>query len=202
VAGVALVLWLLYYTLTFGLRVILQWRRTAATGLVWLRGPPLSPQWLGEALELIALTLGVAAPALVAADRVEPIAALDGTGAHVAGVALFLLGTAGVVASQRAMGSSWRVGVDPSETTELVTEGPFAMVRNPIFTSLVAVQAGVALMVPTLLAFAGVLLMVVSIEIQARFAEEPYLARIHGDRYLRYASQVGRFVPRVGRYYP
>jgi protein-S-isoprenylcysteine O-methyltransferase Ste14 len=37
--------------------------------------------------------------------------------------------------SQYQMGNSWRVGVDPHETTELVSRGLFTVVRNPIFTA-------------------------------------------------------------------
>jgi hypothetical protein len=33
------------------------------------------------------------------------------------------------------MGDSWRIGVDPSETTTLVRTGVFGWVRNPIFTA-------------------------------------------------------------------
>jgi protein-S-isoprenylcysteine O-methyltransferase Ste14 len=42
----------------------------------------------------------------------------------VTGVALALLGTAGTFLTQLAMGESWRVGVDETEQTELVTHGP------------------------------------------------------------------------------
>jgi protein-S-isoprenylcysteine O-methyltransferase Ste14 len=42
------------------------------------------------------------------------------------------LGLAGSLLAQLAMGDSWRIGVDESEKTELVTAGPFAVVRNPI----------------------------------------------------------------------
>jgi protein-S-isoprenylcysteine O-methyltransferase Ste14 len=35
-------------------------------------------------------------------------------------------------------GASWRIGVDPDERTTLVTSGPFAIARNPIFTAMAA----------------------------------------------------------------
>jgi protein-S-isoprenylcysteine O-methyltransferase Ste14 len=35
-----------------------------------------------------------------------------------------------------SMGASWRIGVDPSERTDLVTGGAFALVRNPIFSAM------------------------------------------------------------------
>lgn len=50
---------------------------------------------------------------------------------------------------------------------------------------------------PLALTVFGVLL--VSIELQVRVVEEPYLVRTHGEAYENYRSTVGRFVPGVGR---
>jgi protein-S-isoprenylcysteine O-methyltransferase Ste14 len=38
--------------------------------------------------------------------------------------------------AQRAIGESWRIGVDPDERTELVTAGLFGRLRTPIFTGM------------------------------------------------------------------
>jgi protein-S-isoprenylcysteine O-methyltransferase Ste14 len=40
---------------------------------------------------------------------------------------------------------------------------------------------------------------VVAVQLQVRSIEEPYLRRVHGVAYERYAGRVGRFVPGVGR---
>jgi protein-S-isoprenylcysteine O-methyltransferase Ste14 len=197
VAELALLLWLLYFVLSLGLRALVQWRRTGSTGLLMMRVRPGSPQWLAEAAQAIAIALGVLAPAL--ADTVPPLDALDGWFAHVAGILTFAFGLAGVVVSQEAMGRSWRIGQDAAERTELVTHGPFAVVRNPIFTALVLAQAGLALLVPSVIALAGLALLLVSIEAQVRLVEEPHLRKLHGDDYTAYAQKVGRFVPAVGR---
>jgi protein-S-isoprenylcysteine O-methyltransferase Ste14 len=140
----------------------------------------------------------VAAPAL--ARAVEPLSALDGIFGHVVGIILFGIGLVGVFASQEAMRSSWRIGQDASERTELVTDGPFGYVRNPIFSSLVAVQAGIALLVPSVIALIGLAVLLFSIEVQVRLVEEPHLIAVHGDRYAQYGRRVGRFVPRLGRF--
>ena len=97
------------------------------------------------------------------------------------------------------MGESWRIGVDAGEVTALVTSGVFRTVRNPIFTGMIAVSVGVALMVPNAAAFAGLALLVLGLEIHVRYVEEPHLLAVHGDRYRSYASSAGRFVPRLGR---
>jgi len=97
------------------------------------------------------------------------------------------------------MGASWRIGVDETERTALITGGPFRLVRNPIFTAAVAVVAGVALAVPNLIAATGLAVALIGVQLQVRRIEEPYLLRAHGEDYRRYAGRVGRFVPGVGR---
>ncbi len=47
-----------------------------------------------------------------------------------------------MVWSQLTMGASWRVGLDRSETTGLITTGPFNRVRNPIYTSMIVMAIG------------------------------------------------------------
>jgi protein-S-isoprenylcysteine O-methyltransferase Ste14 len=103
------------------------------------------------------------------------------------------------LAAQIAMGESWRIGVDESERTELVTDGPFALARNPIFAAMLPTSLGLALMVPSWVAFAGLAALFIALELQVRVVEEPYLRRVHGRTYSDYASRVGRFFPGVGR---
>ena len=115
-----------------------------------------------------------------------------------AGLLLTVAGLVVVLVSQAQMGRSWRIGVDPGERTDLVTGGVFGWMRNPVFTGMVAVQVGVAVMVPSWWSVAAVLLLVGSVQLQVRVVEEPYLRRVHGRAYRGYAARVGRFVPGVG----
>ncbi|MGH3579571.1 MAG: hypothetical protein ACRDU0_18715, partial [Mycobacterium sp.] len=46
---------------------------------------------------------------------------------------------------------------------------------------------------------AGCALVFCALEIQARWVEEPVLARVHGAAYGDYAARTGRFVPVIGR---
>lgn len=82
----------------------------------------------------------------------DPIPLLDRTPPRTAGVVLVVVGIAATVAAQLAMGASWRPDVDPTTRTALVTSGRFRPVRNPIFTATAATAAGLALLVPNLVA--------------------------------------------------
>ncbi len=117
---------------------------------------------------------------------------------QVLGIALAAAGIVLTIAAQTGMGSSWRIGVAQAETTELVTTGLFPQVRNPIFTGMLCALLGLGLMVPNVLGMLALLMGFVGMELQVRWVEEPYLIRVHGERYRTYARRVGRFLPKVG----
>jgi protein-S-isoprenylcysteine O-methyltransferase Ste14 len=198
-AALALALLVLYASLAFGARVLVQLRRTGSTGFKGVSGRPGSPEWLGGVLFVAAIVLLLVAPVLAIMGRLQPFAAIEGPAGYALGLVLYAFGLAGTLVAQGAMGSSWRVGVDASEKTELVTAGPFAVVRNPIFAAMIPAVLGLALLVPNIAALVGFLSLVAAVELQVRFVEEPYLLRTHGRDYAAYASRVGRFVPGLGR---
>jgi len=198
-AELALILYIIYLALAFGLRTWLQWRSTGSTGFHGVGGRPGSAEWLAGVGFVVALVLGASAPVLALLDAVEPIDALNESGVHIVGVVLALAGIALTLYAQIAMGNSWRIGVDESERTELVTEGPFALVRNPIFSAMIPTALGLTLMVPSIVALVGFVALVIALELQVRVVEEPYLQRAQGETYKQYASRTGRFVPGIGR---
>lgn len=198
-ATLALLLYAIYLVLAFGLRTLIQLRRTGSTGFHGLGGRPGSAEWIAGVGFTVALLVGAAAPVLALLDLVGPIAALDTTAAHVAGAVLAVGGIAATFYAQVAMGASWRIGVDPGERTQLVTSGPFALVRNPIFAAMLPTALGLTLLVPSWVALTGLGGLMAALELQVRVVEEPYLLRAHGDTYAAYAARVGRFAPGVGR---
>jgi protein-S-isoprenylcysteine O-methyltransferase Ste14 len=128
----------------------------------------------------------------------SPLAVLHATWIQLTGMVLAVVGIAATVYAQLDMGDSWRIGVDPSETTTLVRSDVFGWVRNPIFTAMLVFGLGIALVTPNIVAIVGFALLVVTIELQVRVVEEPYLLTVHGDAYRDYLGNVGRFVPGVG----
>jgi protein-S-isoprenylcysteine O-methyltransferase Ste14 len=198
-AWLALSGFLVYMALAFGVRTAIQIRRTGSSGFHGISGRPGSLQWTGGVLFVVALAAGALAPILDLIGALDPIDALNTTAVHVAGAALFAAGLVGTLAAQLAMGASWRIGVDDDERTELVTHGPFALVRNPIFAAMIPTSLGLALLVPNVVALAGAIALITALQLQTRLLEEPYLLRTQGEAYREYAARVGRFVPHVGR---
>lgn len=133
--------------LTLGVRAFLQWRATGDTGFRGFTGRPGSIEWIGGALfavPALGLLVGFGHAGLW-----NPTPLWDGALPAWVGAFLVLVGGVVTIWSQAAMGASWRVGVDPSESTVLVTEGPFAWVRNPVFTGMAVGVFGLVLIVPT-----------------------------------------------------
>ena len=196
---VALAGYAAFLTLAFGVRTVIQLRRTGDSGFRGVSGKTGSAEWFAGRLFVVALLIGVVAPVLALAGTVDPIAALDKAAVHIAGIVVFLIGLGLTLASQFQMGESWRVGVEEGERTDLVESGLFGLVRNPIFSAMVLVTIGLVAMVPSVVAFAGLAALLVALELQVRIVEEPYLLRTQGAAYAAYARRVGRFVPGVGR---
>jgi protein-S-isoprenylcysteine O-methyltransferase Ste14 len=194
--------WMLagFVVLTLAVRVIIQLIRTGGTGLIGFRRGARPVDWLSGTLFIGGMAMGVVSLQLVLQDSLDPIEGLDKDAVHVVGIVLAGSGGLAVFAAQLGMGASWRIGVSDDQDTDLVTTGWFAVVRNPIYAAMVVGWTGFALMVPTWLAFAAVVVIAAGLELQVRAVEEPYLVRTHGDEYRAYATRVGRFVPRFGRF--
>jgi len=199
-ALVALAAWLLYLSLAFGYRTYAQIRATGHSGFVGFSKNRSAAERIAGVLFAVALALGFLAPimGLALSGHLMFAATASSIVTAAVGGALFVVGLGMTLVAQFAMGSSWRIGVDSAEQTELVVGGLFTVVRNPIFSAMALVGVGLYLLFPSWLAAAGLFALALALELQVRCVEEPHLIRTHGEAYLRYARSTGRFVPGMG----
>ncbi len=155
--------------------------------LLWLGWVGVVAVWF--ALPFIARPLAGFAP--IAID--SSLAGRAGLGL---GLACVVLGYAGTLWCYAIMGDTWRMGVDHSETTQLVTQGPYRVVRHPIYGLQLLMLIGVALLLPTWLSFGILPVHYLCAWIKAR-DEETYLGTVHGDAYRAYVQRTGRLWPRI-----
>lgn len=183
----ALAIYALFAFFGLVLRALLQFRATGRSPII----VPTTPlAWLGDGL----FTGGLfASPAGVAFGKP------NGDFVAAIGVMILGVGVVGVVVAQAQMGASWRAGVDTDERTELVTNGLFAVVRNPIYACCIVAGAGMALVVSNVVTVVSAIAILAGAEVVVRAVEEPYLRRVHGDAFEAYAARSGRFVPSGGR---
>ena len=184
------------------LQMVLHTKRTAgrAANLI-------PPEHLGRLLRIIwipVVGLWIAIPLALPFVRglPLPLRPLTYTGCDVVGwVAVAVTGTAFAITwiCWIRMGTSWRMGIDPNERTTLVVDGPFAVVRHPIY------GLSQVMMVATLAAWPSPLMLLVAalhvffMQWEVR-REDRYLAALHGSAYADYIQQTGRFIPRLARW--
>lgn len=195
---VALGLFAIFAALGFAWRSWEQRRRTGSTGFRGVSGRLGSAERFAGVGFVVAMATALIAPVLQLVRVLSPVSVLHAPWIQTTGIAIAVIGIVATVYAQVDMGDSWRIGVDPSETTTLVRTGVFGWVRNPIFTAMITFGFGIALVTPNLVALGGFLLLVATIELQVRIVEEPYLLTVHGDAYRDYLANVERFVPGVG----
>jgi protein-S-isoprenylcysteine O-methyltransferase Ste14 len=149
---------------------------------------------------IVILTLGTLAAfwpdALEAADLLHRP---PGPVLLITGLALAALASVFVWRGQEDMASAWRIGMDPSERTELVTRGLFRFCRNPIYLGLQLALAAFCCLLPGYFSLGLLINGAVLLQIQARL-EESYLLDRHGPAYAEYCARVGRFLPFTGRW--
>lgn len=142
---------------------------------------------------LVVLGTAVAVTGIgAAAGPAEPL----GAALRLAGMAV--LAGAGVVAAWgvRVMGKHLVAPAEVRPDTELVTTGPFGIVRHPLYLSVLMLWAGGALALVSPVLALGLALLVPAFYSRAR-AEERMLTRRFGTAYAAYAARVPMLLPRI-----
>ena len=167
------------------------------------RSPNMTPRgtkervlWLGW---LLAIAVWIGQPFFVGEKawilvRLCPL--LIHVGGLIVGLALVIAGYAATLWCYRIMGSAWRIGVNEKEKNQLVTTGPFARVRHPIYALQVLMLAGAVLLLPTACSLLLLGFHLVCVWIKAS-DEETYLLTVHGDAYRQHIARTGRIFPKL-----
>jgi protein-S-isoprenylcysteine O-methyltransferase Ste14 len=172
------------------IRVLLHRLKTGSAGVHGFHARTGSVEWIGGVLFVLSLIM-------LCGGVVAQGGNSDWTVRGLIGATLSALGVGLTFVAQGALGDSWRIGVDPTEQTTLRTAGLYSAVRNPIFSAMIFTAFGLAVLAPSAISIGGLVGLVLSIELQVRFVEEPYLHRTHGDHFAMYKSNTGRFIPKL-----
>lgn len=142
----------------------------AVAGLFFLMGTGNIPESVNPALWQDSLPVGLCADFLVL-------------------VSLFIL-----IWSRRTLGSNWSAQVRNERATELVTSGPYAFVRHPIYTGFIGLVLGTAIAYGR---FAGILIWVVftvGLYVKSQ-KEESVLMNKFKDEYATYRAKTKALFP-------
>jgi protein-S-isoprenylcysteine O-methyltransferase Ste14 len=80
------------------------------------------------------------------------------------------------------------------KVTDIVTEGPFAMTRNPMYLTLVVMYVGGTLMFALPWAWVLLLPVFLAVHFGVILPEERYLTATFGEPYVRYTERVRRWI--------
>lgn len=150
-----------------------------------------------RALHLVPLAIALA---LVWAPGIPWIPALqfrvlpDGLAAFFAGAVLTAAGLLFTVWARRYLGRNWSGTVTLKSDHELVTTGPYGLVRHPIYTGLLLAFVGGAVARGTLAGVVSVLLAWLALWRKLRM-EERWMREQFGPAYAAYSRRVPALIP-------
>jgi len=112
------------------------------------------------------------------------------------GAALGVIGLVLAIWARVTLGRNWSGVVTLKEGHELVTSGPYAAIRHPIYTALIAMFAGFALLFGSIGAWIGLALAGYSFWIKLR-QEEALMIGQFPDSYPAYMQRTKRLFPAI-----
>ncbi len=191
-----LVFFIIFFLLVFVLRSYLLWKKTNINPLTFNKGDD-AHGYNGKVfgfisiVELIIVSIHAFVPSWH--EYLLPFWYLENETLVYFGWALLILSLVLIWLAQTNMKDSWRIGIDEKNKTELVTDGFFAISRNPIFLGIMIANVGLFLVLPNAFTLLIIALSTVSVNTQIRLEEE-FLLREFGKKYETYKTKVRRWV--------
>jgi protein-S-isoprenylcysteine O-methyltransferase Ste14 len=117
--------------------------------------------------------------------------AVIGTGLVILALSLFL-----IIYVQNYLGMTWRSGVGPDGPSELVTNGPYGVIRHPIFVAAGLGQLGFFLALPSVFSLSCLSLGLCMLFIQGCY-EEKKMHETFGQAWTLYKNHTHAFIPHL-----
>jgi protein-S-isoprenylcysteine O-methyltransferase Ste14 len=111
------------------------------------------------------------------------------------GLVIFVLGLALAVWARIYIGQNWGMPMSEKADPELVTIGPYSVIRHPIYSGIILAMVGTAVAVSLYWLIAVVLLG--GYFVYSAAMEERYLAGVFPDTYPRYKQSTKMLIPFV-----
>jgi protein-S-isoprenylcysteine O-methyltransferase Ste14 len=127
-------------------------------------------------------------------DRFVPVFEFGTAWSLGAGAALLACGLVVTISSARRFKRAGTPLRPFEESTTVVTSGMFRITRNPMYMGMVVGQAGIALMLGSLIAFVPILVFATIIHTQFVVHEERFMEGLFGEQYLTYKKKVRRWI--------
>ena len=149
-------------------------------------------------VKFIEITLKIIAY-LLPIMQIFSIVLYDGTvhiSLRITGVVLTILGVSAFILSVLQMKDNWRAGVSKEDKTNLVTNGIYAISRNPAFLGFDLMYIGILLSFFHWYLCVATVVALVFFHLQIVNVEEDFLLETFGEEYLKYKKKVCRYIGR------
>jgi protein-S-isoprenylcysteine O-methyltransferase Ste14 len=110
------------------------------------------------------------------------------------GAAVTVAGLLFAVWARQHLASNWSSSVTIKEGHELITTGPYAVVRHPIYTGILTGFLGTAIAVSQVRGFVGLVVLFIGFWAKLRL-EERWMRSQFGETYATYAHHTAALVP-------
>ena len=127
-------------------------------------------------------------------ERAHPLPSLPKNISLGAGIVLIVAGLAVARAGARAVWKANSSIIPIRPTTAIVSDGPYALTRNPMYLGMVFIYIGVAFLMHSAWALILLPLVIVAMNWLVIAKEEKYLAGKFGESYLAYKNRVRRWI--------
>src|SRR5210317_1460959 len=158
---------LLYIFLVFVLRSVILWKQTGINPFVFGNSDK-AHDYVGRVYKLMVLFTWISIciytffPGWY--QYLMPINYIEYDWLKISGVLLLIISFIWTSIAQYQMSTSWRIGIDYKEKTDLILHGLFKYSRNPIFLGVLISYLGTFLIIPNALSFSILLVTFVAIQ--------------------------------------
>ncbi len=185
-----------YLALAFVVPTYRTWKQTGVNPVTFGK-EDTAHNYIGFVMKLLIALLFAAVLCFSISNKVYqylmPIPYLQKKWLIIIGFVLIHISLAWIAIAQYQMSTSWRIGIDEENETELKTKGVFSISRNPIFLGMILSVVGLFFIIPNTLTFFLTMTTYFIIQIQIRLEEE-FLTRQHGSNYINYQKKTRRFI--------
>jgi protein-S-isoprenylcysteine O-methyltransferase Ste14 len=114
---------------------------------------------------------------------------------EILGLAMYVTGFALMAASLITLGRNYQLGGSPPRSEDtMVSNGPYRLVRHPMYTSALSISAGLTCLIQSWASFSVFLIYLVLIMLLVP-AEESVLKKAYGRQYATYQQKARRLIP-------
>ncbi len=110
------------------------------------------------------------------------------------GLSISIIGAIIACTSRFTLGKNWSLSIQRKEDHELIKDGIYKFVRHPIYTGLLLLFIGNAIIVGDYRAIIAVLIVFVSLWLKLK-KEEKLLMEIFGTKYIEYKNKTKALIP-------